>query len=106
MLNVLREVMQMFVHDTGFHLVNGKMLIMWAICGLLFYLAIKKQYEPLLLLPIAFGALMANLPTRALYDGGWTIDGMFHPTAGLYFSSARVSTWSCFRRSSFWGWGR
>jgi oxaloacetate decarboxylase beta subunit len=85
MTNVLNEVMQMFIHDTGFQYITGPMLIMWAICGLLFYLAIKKQYEPLLLLPIAFGALMANLPTRALYDGGWTIDGMFYPTAGLYF---------------------
>ncbi|QOX78865.1 sodium ion-translocating decarboxylase subunit beta [Trichlorobacter lovleyi] len=85
MTNVLNEVMQMFIHDTGFQYITGSMLIMWAICGLLFYLAIKKQYEPLLLLPIAFGALMANLPTRALYDGGWTVDGMFYPTAGLYF---------------------
>lgn len=85
MTNVLNEVRLMFVNDTGFQYINGPMVIMWAICGLLFYLAIKKQYEPLLLLPIAFGALLANLPTKALYDGGWTLDGMFHPTAGLYF---------------------
>lgn len=85
MTNILNEVRLMFINDTGFQYINGPMVIMWAICGLLFYLAIKKQYEPLLLLPIAFGALMANLPTRALYDGGWTLDGMFHPTAGLYF---------------------
>ena len=82
---ILNEVFRMFINDTGFRFIDGKMLIMWCICGLLFYLAIKKQYEPLLLLPIAFGALMANLPTRALYDGGWSIDGMFHPTAGLYY---------------------
>jgi len=85
MLNILNDVLQMLVHDTGFQYLSASMLTMWAICGLLFYLAIKKQYEPLLLLPIAFGALLANLPTRALYDGGWTIDGMFHPTAGLYY---------------------
>ena len=85
MTAIFDQVLHMFINDTGFRLINGQMLIMWCICGLLFYLAIKKQYEPLLLLPIAFGALMANLPTRALYDGGWTIDGMFHPTAGLYF---------------------
>ncbi|MDD2366403.1 MAG: sodium ion-translocating decarboxylase subunit beta [Desulfuromonadaceae bacterium] len=85
MTDMLNEVRLMFMNDTGFQYVNGSMITMWAICGLLFYLAIKKQYEPLLLLPIAFGALLANLPTRALYDGGWTIDGMFHPTAGLYF---------------------
>lgn len=85
MTNILNEVRLMFINDTGFQYITGPMVIMWAVCALLFYLAIKKQYEPLLLLPIAFGALMANLPTRALYDGGWTLDGMFHPTAGLYF---------------------
>ena len=85
MTRILNEVRLMFINDTGFQYITGPMVIMWAVCGLLFYLAIRKQYEPLLLLPIAFGALMANLPTRALYDGGWTLDGMFHPTAGLYF---------------------
>ncbi len=85
MSNVLNDVRLMFLHDTGFQYVNGPMVIMWLVCGLLFYLAIKKQYEPLLLLPIAFGALLANLPTRALYDGGWTLEGMYYPTAGLYY---------------------
>ena len=37
-------------------------LIMLAISMVLFYLAIKKKYEPLLLLPIAFGMMLANLP--------------------------------------------
>jgi oxaloacetate decarboxylase beta subunit len=85
MTNILYEVWRMFSHDTGFQYINGPMVIMWGICALLFYLAIKKQYEPLLLLPIAFGALLANLPTRALYDGGWTLEGMYYPTAGLYY---------------------
>ncbi len=37
-------------------------LIMYVIIGALFYLAIVKKFEPLLLLPIAFGMLLANLP--------------------------------------------
>ena len=37
-------------------------LVMYAIIGVLFYLAIVKKFEPLLLLPIAFGMLLANLP--------------------------------------------
>ena len=37
-------------------------LVMYAIIGSLFYLAIVKKFEPLLLLPIAFGMLLANLP--------------------------------------------
>ena len=39
-----------------------KTLIMFAISGALIYLAIKKDYEPALLLPIGFGAILANLP--------------------------------------------
>ena len=47
------------------HLV--KTLVMYAIIGALFYLAIVKKFEPLLLLPIAFGMLLANLPGANLY---------------------------------------
>ena len=41
-------------------------LIMYGIIGTLFYLAIVKKYEPLLLMPIAFGMLLANLPGAEL----------------------------------------
>ena len=40
----------------------GKMLVMWALGGLLIYLAIKKDMEPTLLLPMGFGAILVNLP--------------------------------------------
>jgi sodium ion-translocating decarboxylase beta subunit len=39
-----------------------KTLIMFVIAGILIYLAIAKEYEPALLLPIGFGAILANLP--------------------------------------------
>ncbi len=41
-------------------------LIMYVIIGALFYLAIVKKFEPLLLMPIAFGMLLANLPGAEL----------------------------------------
>ena len=44
-----------------------KTLIMYVIIGALFYLAIVKKFEPLLLLPIAFGMLLANLPGANLF---------------------------------------
>jgi len=44
-----------------------KTLIMYAIIGTLFYLAIVRKFEPLLLLPIAFGMLLANLPGANLF---------------------------------------
>ncbi len=63
--------------------------IMIGVSFVLFYLAIKKQYEPLLLLPIAFGMLLANLPGAEIYHAEffnpqnlefWTEDG--HLMAG------------------------
>ncbi|MBP3686545.1 MAG: sodium ion-translocating decarboxylase subunit beta [Clostridia bacterium] len=45
---------------------SWKTLVMYAIVILLFYLAIVKKFEPLLLLPIAFGMLLANLPFAEL----------------------------------------
>lgn len=50
---------------TNFSLGN---LIMFAIAGILIYLAIKKEYEPTLLLPIGFGAILANIPFSAAID--------------------------------------
>lgn len=41
---------------------SGGRVIMIFICFLLFYLAIKKGFEPLLLIPIGFGGLLANIP--------------------------------------------
>ena len=53
-----------------FNFENGgwKNLIMIGIACILIYLAIKKQYEPLLLLPIAFGMLLVNLPLSGVMD--------------------------------------
>ena len=49
-------------------------LVMWAIGGLLIYLAIKKDMEPTLLLPMGFGAILVNLPfsgaVTQLYETG------------------------------------
>ncbi len=45
-----------------FSVAGLKTLIMFLISGILIYLAIKKDYEPALLLPIGFGAILANLP--------------------------------------------
>lgn len=46
----------------GFMGLTWQHVVMWFISGLLIYLAVKKDYEPNLLLPIGFGALLANIP--------------------------------------------
>ncbi|TWH48198.1 sodium ion-translocating decarboxylase subunit beta [Sporomusa sp. KB1] len=46
----------------GFLGLTWKHVVMWAIGALLIYLAVKHDYEPSLLLPIGFGAVLANIP--------------------------------------------
>lgn len=57
-------------HDSGLSQIavgnaNGQ-IIMIAICLLLLYLAIKRGFEPLLLVPIGFGGILANIPNAGL----------------------------------------
>lgn len=47
---------------------NIQRLIMYAIGAILIYLAIKKDYEPMLLLPIGFGAILVNLPLSTVWE--------------------------------------
>lgn len=47
-----------------------QMVAMWAIGGLLIYLAIKKDMEPALLLPMGFGAILVNLPLSPVIGSG------------------------------------
>lgn len=46
----------------GFIGLSWKHIVMWGIGALLIYLAVKRDYEPALLLPIGFGAILANIP--------------------------------------------
>ncbi|PWJ64936.1 MULTISPECIES: sodium ion-translocating decarboxylase subunit beta [unclassified Fibrobacter] len=84
MSSILNSVVQ-FAGDTGFAYITPSMIVMWIVSFVLMYLAIVKKFEPLLLLPIALGALAVNIPTKGFYDGGWSIEGMFVPTEGLYY---------------------
>ena len=72
------EKVSKFLNDTGFAQLfagNWLCLVMIVVACVLFYLAIVKKFEPLLLLPIAFGMLLTNLPGAGLFhpelfDGG------------------------------------
>lgn len=49
---------------------DWRMLVMWVIGGILIYLAIKKDMEPTLLLPMGFGAILVNLPLSGAITQG------------------------------------
>ncbi len=65
-LSMIWATLTSYLSDSGFghfHWTNGVML---AVGGVFIYLAVRKKYEPLLLLPIGFGMLIGNIP----YDAG------------------------------------
>src|SRR6056297_554311 len=70
-------MIQEFIQLTAFNEISWQMLVMWVVCALLFYLAIAKQFEPMLLIPISFGALLANLPTLGIYQDGSEHMGLY-----------------------------
>ena len=64
------EVMKALLQQSGFAALTIQNVIMFIVSFLLLYCAIAKKFEPLLLLPIAFGVMLANLPSAGLmYEG-------------------------------------
>jgi len=63
----MNTILPLFQTTGFFHLTPG-MILMWLIGITLIYLAISKNYEPLLLLPIGFGIILANLPLTSLME--------------------------------------
>ncbi|WP_462415180.1 sodium ion-translocating decarboxylase subunit beta [Cloacibacillus evryensis] len=68
--------MDFFIHT--FEAVTWQSLVMMGVGGLLIYLAVKKEFEPNLLLPMGFGTILVNLPLSSALDqiaGGKLIEG-------------------------------
>ena len=63
---MLIDILGKFLESTGLAEITFGQIIMILVSFVLLYLAIKKGFEPLLLVPIAFGMLLANLPLAGL----------------------------------------
>ncbi len=75
------EAVMNFLQQTGFAMFGGdnwKCLVMIVIAFFLSYLAIVKKFEPLLLLPIAFGMLLTNLPGAEMFHEQLFAGGHVH----------------------------
>ena len=86
MWNSILETIKTFIQNTGiarlFENENWwKYLVMYVIACVLIYLAIVKKYEPLLLLPIAIGMLLTNIPGAGMFH----LD-MWIPAAGEHLT--------------------
>ncbi|MDD1620629.1 MAG: sodium ion-translocating decarboxylase subunit beta [Methylococcaceae bacterium] len=64
------ENLRLLWESTGLYNFTGPQAIMMAVGFVLLYLAIKKGFEPLLLLPIGFGAILSNIPVAGMIDEG------------------------------------
>lgn len=79
------DILQEFWQSTGFAAINYKEVIMMIIALVFLFLAIRKGYEPYLLIPIAFGMLLVNLPLGGLMDEGGLLYWLYQGTdLGIY----------------------
>ncbi|MBI5473037.1 MAG: sodium ion-translocating decarboxylase subunit beta [Ignavibacteriae bacterium] len=71
--------LEKFIHGMGFWYLTPGQIAMLAVASLLIYLAIRRGFEPLLLLPIGLGAFLANLPGNGLLTAphGNEIGGLY-----------------------------
>lgn len=66
------------LYKSGFANLTWGNWVMFGIAGVLIFLAIRKQYEPLLLIPIGFGVLLANLPLAEMGSYGEGVMGLIY----------------------------
>lgn len=84
------ELLIDFLQNTGWYMLDYRYVIMIAIGTLFCYLAIAKEYEPLLLLPIGFGVIIGNIPFfkgfgLGIYESNSVLHYLyFGVTSGLY----------------------
>jgi len=77
------DAIKTILADSGFAALTWQQCIMIIVSFVLIYLAIVKKFEPLLLLPIAFGMLLANLPLAGLMNE--PVEGSSEPGGLLYY---------------------
>jgi sodium ion-translocating decarboxylase beta subunit len=81
------DLLIQFLSNTGYYLMDFRNIIMLLVGSLFLYLAIAKEYEPLLLLPIGFGILVGNIP----FFKGFGL-GIYEPNSVLHYLYFGVTT--------------
>jgi oxaloacetate decarboxylase beta subunit len=81
------ELLLQFLSNTGYYLADYRHLIMLVVGCTFVYLAIAKEYEPLLLLPIGFGVIVGNVP----FFKGFGL-GIYEPNSVLHYLYFGVTT--------------
>jgi oxaloacetate decarboxylase beta subunit len=78
-------ILEAFWHSTGFYQLDLGSIFMMGLACLFLYLGIRKGYEPYLMIPIAFGMLLVNLPGANLMEEGNLLYFLYYGTKlGIY----------------------
>lgn len=95
------ETLSNFIHQTAFLNITVGNVIMIFVAFIFLYLAIKKGYEPLLLVPIAFGMLLVNIYPDIMASPAETSNGV----GGLLYYFFSLDEWSILPSLIFLGVG-
>ena len=93
------DLLFQFLTNTGYYLADYRNVIMIIVGCVFVFLAISKEYEPLLLLPIGFGVLVGNVP----FFKGFGL-GIYEPNSVLHYMYFGVTT-GLYPPLSSWAWG-
>ncbi|MGP1348763.1 MAG: sodium ion-translocating decarboxylase subunit beta [Stomatobaculum sp.] len=100
-MEYLSNTLNNLIHQSAFFSITGGNLIMIAVALVLLYLAIAKGFEPLLLVPIAFGMLLVNIFPDIMADPARSADG----SEGLLHYFYRLDEWGILPPLIFMGVG-
>ncbi|MEG0309026.1 MAG: sodium ion-translocating decarboxylase subunit beta [Clostridium sp.] len=104
-MNVLEVIKDLFA-ASGFAAITGPQIIMIGVSLFFMWLAIAKKFEPLLLLPIAFGMLMTNIPLGEIMSAPILSEtGEVMKSGGLLYYLSRGVKWEIFPPLIFLGVG-
>ena len=92
----LRQTIESFWKFTGFYHCEWTNLVMLAVGCFFVWLAIKKNFEPLLLVPIGFGMLIGNIPFQSgmeigIYEEGSVLNILYNGVEKGWYQIGRAS---------------
>lgn len=91
-LEILSELFQ----QSGFAQMTWQSGVMILISFVLFYLAIKKKFEPMLLLPIAFGIFLSNMPGGGVFEYFYEMEHWYDAgVIGVMYAGVKSSLFPC-----------
>lgn len=81
------EILQQLINSAGFMQLGWQNFVMFAVGGVLIFLAVKHNFEPLLLIPIGFGAILANLPEAGMTSNYYPEEGGKWPLLAFIYKN-------------------